>query len=355
MPHAAPPAPPTPPDPAPDRGPGPRRAWWLIAGGGLALVALPGLLTALGQDFYIQLATRILVYGLAAASLDVLIGYGGLVSFGHAAFVGLGSYVVAAAFHHQTTGTSLFGWTGTNDALVAWPLAMAVSAAVAVPIGAISLRTAGIQFIMITLAFSQMLYFLAVSLRTYGGADGLALWYPSRLPFGLDLNDPTTLYYIALGALALFLALAGHLLRTRFGRILRGARDNDTRMQAIGFATGRIRLAWFVLAAAFAGLAGALDANLTLFVAPDGLAWAQSGELIVMVTLGGIGTLVGPVLGAAAWLTLEELLPELLDGIAAGLGAHWKIIMGPLLLGVVLFARRGLIGLVTGRPAGHAR
>jgi branched-chain amino acid transport system permease protein len=304
----------------------------------LVAVALPPLAGWLGEPFYIRLGIRILVFALAAVSLDLILGVGGMVSFGHAAFVGTGAYAVGILATHQV-----------DNALVAWPVAVLVSAALAVPVGAVSLRTTGVPFIMITLAFAQMLHYLMVGLKAYGGDDGIALWGRSRMPGGLlALSDNTTFYYVALAVLVAVLGLGHRLVRSRFGRVIRAARDNERRLRALGFAASHYRLAAFVIAAGVAGLAGALLANATLFVGPQYLHWSRSGDLIVMVVLGGTGTLVGPVLGAAALLLLEEFVPELMDLVHAGLGEHWKIVLGPVLLALVLFARRGLWGLLAG-------
>ena len=297
---------------------------------------------ALDAPFWVTLVTRILVFALAAVSLDLILGYGGLVSFGHAAFVGLGAYVVGVLFTHDFEGTSLLGLPGTVNGFVVWPLAVLVPALAAVAIGAVSLRTRGIGFIMITLAFAQMLYYLAVSLRRYGGTDGIALWGRSEFAGVIDIGDNVTFYYVCLALLTGFVLLCRRLVESRFGMVLRGAKDNEQRMRALGFPVYRYRLAAFALAGAGAGLSGALLANAGEFVSPAYMNWHRSGELIVMVVIGGMGTLVGPVLGAAALLLLEEQLAEVTE--------HWPIVLGPVLLLVVLFARRGLWGLVESAP-----
>ncbi len=315
----------------------------------ILLAMLPTGFEAAGQSFYLDLAARILIFALAASALNIILGYGGMVCFGHAAFLGLGAYSVGILFVHHSDGTSLFGLPGTLSGLISFPLAMVVAGTIALLIGAVSLRTRGVQFIMITLAFAQMLFFLMISLGRYGGQDGIALWERSSLPLGFDLHDEATFYYLCLGVLLAFLVFKHRLLRARFGRVIRGAKDNDERLQALGFATYRYRLAAFVLSGAVTGLAGALLANATYFVGPSYLDWHRSGDLIVMVVLGGMGTLIGPSLGAAALLLMETFLPELLDSVYEGSGDYWKAVLGPLLLLTVLFARRGLAGLVMGR------
>ena len=310
----------------------------------VALVLLPPVVLALGEGFYIRLATRIVIFALAAVSLDLILGHAGMVSFGHAAFVGIGSYVVGILYFHGFHDTPLFGLPGSVNALLVWPLAALVGGISALVIGAICLRTSGISFIMITLAFAQMLYYLLTSLRTYGGDDGLALWTRSELPDPVDLDDNVIFYYVCVALLIGFLLLCRRLVDSRFGRVLRACKDNERRLRALGVATFRYKLTAFVIAGAAAGLAGALLANATLFVGPAYLHWSRSGELIVMVVMGGMGTLIGPVFGAAALILLEELLSEWTE--------HWQIVLGPILLFIVLFARRGLYGILMGLPGG---
>ena len=305
------------------------------------LLSLPALAWALGVDYAIGVVTRVLIFALAGLSLNLILGYGGMISFGHAAFFGVGAYVVGILSHHAMIGEPLIAWPieirGTESALIAWPAAMLVAGLLAAVIGAICLRTGGLYFIMITLAFAQMVYFFFVSLAAYGGGDGLSLF--SRSSLGpLDLGDDLQFYYVVLVLLLLFLFLKHRLVGARFGRVLLGVRDNERRMAALGFATQRYKLAAFVIAGAVAGLAGALIANQTEFVSPSFLDWQRSGEILVIVILGGMGTLYGPVVGAAAYLLLEEFLSQWTE--------HWMIVLGPLLILVVLFAKRGLWGLM---------
>lgn len=316
-------------------------------GGKLAVLALalalPWLAEAAGYGFLTGVASRILIFGLAALSLNLILGYGGMVSFGHAAFFGTGAYVVGILSHHATLGEPLMTWPveigGTESALIAWPAAMLVAALLALAVGALSLRTSGLYFIMITLAFAQMLYFFAVSLQAYGGDDGLSLWNRSSLG-PLDLGDDRQFYYLVLAILVVFLILMRRLIDARFGLTLQGIRDNERRMQAMGFPTLRYKLTAFVIAGAVAGLAGALMANQTEFVSPSFLDWPRSGEFMVIVVLGGMGTLYGPLAGAAAFLLLEEVLSDWTE--------HWMIVLGPLLILVVLFAKQGIWGAVEG-------
>ncbi len=308
----------------------------------LAFIAVPFIAGALGNTYMITMATRVLICAMVAVSLDLLVGWGGLVSFGHAAFFGLGGYVVAIAATHATQGGDIFGWGGTNEALIAWPLAMLVSAGAALVIGALSLRTSGVYFIMITLAFAQMLYFVFVALKVYGGDDGLSMTSRNLLA-GARITDARSFYWICLILLAVVVALVGRLLNARFGLVLRGAKASERRMAALGFPVYRYRLVAFVIAGAIAGLAGALWANLGRFAAPDMLSWLRSGEFLVMVILGGSASLLGPVLGAAVFLILETQL--------AAHTEHWQVIFGPLVVLAALYMPMGLWGYVRGRSS----
>lgn len=320
-----------------------RRRWLPLAG--LALLAtVPVIAGATDDPYLITIFTRIVILALAAVGLDFILGYGAMVSFGHAAFVGAGAYTVGILAHHGATGTALVpgvSWlSGTTAGLIAWPLAVFMAALLALFIGALSLRTRALYFIMITLAFAQMFYYLFVSLERYGGGDGLVLWQRNTLPL-IDTGSAVQFYYLCLACLAGTVYLLRRVVGARFGRVLRGAAENERRMQALGFPVYRYRLAAFTIAGATGGLAGALLANLETFVSPGLLHWQQSGELMIMVILGGIGTLYGPVLGATALILLEETLATWTD--------HWMIVLGPILILVVLFARRGLFGWLTRR------
>lgn len=308
-----------------------RRNAWLLAFIALAL-AFPRLAAFAGQEFYISFASRVLIWALLASSLNLLVGTGGMVSMGHAAFFGLGAYVVGMV------GADAPGWSG---ALVAWPLAMAASALAALLIGAVSLRTRGVYFIMITLAFAQMLFYVFVSLKAYGGDDGLSLSRRSALP-GLNMADDTVFYYVVLALLGASLYFLGRLRDSRFGRVLRGIKDNEARMESLGYATFRFKLAAFVIAGTLAGLAGALMANQNGFVSPNMLHWDQSGTTLVMVILGGLGSLWGGFAGAVLYLVLEEAL--------TAFTRHWQIVLGLILLAVVFHAPRGIAGLFARKP-----
>jgi branched-chain amino acid transport system permease protein len=288
------------------------------------LLALPLITPLIGGDFYLGLAARILIFALAATSLNLILGFGGLVSFGHAAFVGVGAY---------TAGVLL--QSGITSAWVLWPAAMLVSALFAALIGAISLRTRGVYFIMITLAFAQMLYYLALSTKAYGGDDGLSA-RAFTLGGGLELADERTFYYATLFWTLAFV-LMWRLLNARFGHALQALRENETRMEAVGFAVYGYKLTAFVIAGALAGLAGALLASLGSFVSPSMMQWSQSGLLMVMVILGGVGHLWGGVIGAVVFLLLEEVLSHYT--------IYWQFALGAALLAVVLAAPNGLMSL----------
>jgi len=294
----------------------------------VALALVPPVAAALDQPFYVDLFTRIEIFAIAAVSLDLILGYGGMVSFGHAAYLGIGSYAVG-----------ILAWYGITDGFLQFFVAIAGAALAALFIGFVSLRTSGVYFIMITLAFSQMIYFLCESLNQFGGDNGLNIAKHSQFGGRLDLHDGTTLYYLAFACLALCLLFGGRLVESRFGMVLRGTRSNARRMEALGFPTFRYRLTAFVIAGAIGGLAGALLANQTLFLSPAIMHWTRSGEIMMMVILGGMGTLFGPVLGAAAFLLLENVLSDLT--------AHWQAVLGPLLVLLVLFSRGGILGAFT--------
>jgi branched-chain amino acid transport system permease protein len=289
------------------------------------LVALPPVTLALGQGFYIDVVRRVMIFAIAAVSLNLILGYGGLVSFGHAAYLGTGGYAVA-----------IFAFYGVHDGLLQWGTAIAASALVALAIGAVSIRTSGIYFIMITLAFTQMLYYLGISIEEYGGDDGLRLKARSQFPL-LDLNDGLQFYYLVLGLMLLSVFLVHRLVNSRFGMVLRATKSNEARSRAIGFSPYLYRLTAFVIAGALGGLAGALLANHTNYLTPDYMHWTRSGEIMFMVILGGMGTSAGPVLGSFALLLLEDLLSHWTE--------HWQVILGPLLVLAVLFFKRGLAGI----------
>ena len=292
----------------------------------VALGLVPVLAKFGPEGFILSLMTRVVVLALAAMALDLLVGYGGLVSFGHAAYLGIGAYAVGILSSH-----------GIDDLLVQALAALAVSILFALATGAVALRTRGVAFIMITLAFGQMLFFLATSLSAYGGDDGLTLPGRSRVLGRALLAGDRTFYLVSLAVLAVSYVLLSRVVASRFGRVLAGARENETRMEAIGFAPFRYQLVAYGIAGAVASLAGVLAANQTEFVSPATMSWQRAGDLIFMVVLGGQGTLVGAIVGAAAFLLVAEVLSDWTE--------HWRIVFGPLLVLAVLFARGGLVGL----------
>ena len=293
----------------------------------LALIALPFVANVFGEAFYIALATRILIFALAATSLNLILGFGGMVSFGHAAFLGVGAYTVV-----------ILSQMGVVDAWVAWPTAMVVAGLFALLIGAVSLRTQGVYFIMITLAFAQMMYYLVVSFKAYGGDDGMSLPARSRIGF-LDMSNDTHFYYVTLLACVAVLVLIARVLNARFGHVLQAIRENEVRMQSLGYAVFRYKLCAFVMSGSLAGLAGALLANQSGFVSPAMMQWSQSGMLMMMVILGGVGHLYGGVWGAIMFLLLEETLSHFT--------IHWQLGLGALLLMVVLLLPNGLTSALT--------
>ena len=293
----------------------------------LALIALPFVANVFGEAFYIALATRILIFALAATSLNLILGFGGMVSFGHAAFLGVGAYTVV-----------ILSQMGVVDAWVAWPTAMVVAGLFALLIGAVSLRTQGVYFIMITLAFAQMMYYLVVSFKAYGGDDGMSLPARSRIGF-LDMSNDAHFYYVTLLACVVVLVLIARVLNARFGHVLQAIRENEVRMQSLGYAVFRYKLCAFIMSGALAGLAGALLANQSGFVSPAMMQWSQSGMLMMMVILGGVGHLYGGVWGAIVFLLLEEILSHFT--------IHWQLGLGALLLMVVLLLPNGLTSALT--------
>jgi len=295
----------------------------------LLLLAVPPLAMLFKQPYYIDLLRRVMIFGIAAASLNLILGYGGLVSFGHAAYLGVGGYAVG-----------ILAFYGIHNGWLQWALAIFASALVALVIGAISVRTRGIYFIMITLAFTQMLYYLGNSVEEYGGDDGMRIKVKSQFSGLIDLGDPVAYYYLVLALLVGALYLVHRLVNSRFGMVLRAAKSNEARSRAIGFSPYSYQLAAFVIAGAMCGLAGALLANHTAYITPAFMDWTRSGEIMFMVILGGMGSMPGPALGAFALLLVEDLL--------AGWTQHWQVILGPLLVLCVLFFRRGLAGLLPG-------
>ncbi len=310
---------------------------WILGGLLLLLALVPPAASFFDAPFYLDLLRRVMIFGIAAISLNLILGYGGMVSFGHAAYLGIGAYAVGVLAHY-----------GIHNGWLQWGLAIGASALVAAAIGSVSVRTSGIYFIMITLAFTQMLYYLGISIEEYGGDDGMRLKVRSQFSGLIDLNDPVSFYYLVLAILALFLYLSRRLVNSRFGLVLQAARSNEPRTRAIGFSPYPYRLAAFIISGAMCGVAGALLVNHTAYLTPEFMNWTRSGELMFMVILGGIATTSGPLLGAAGLLLLEDVLQGW-SVLPKWVHEHWQLYLGIILVLVVLFGKRGLAGFLPGK------
>lgn len=306
----------------------------------LGLLAVPLWAQWAGEPFTITLFTRIAILALAGVGLNIALGLGGMVSFGHAVFFGAGGYAAGVMAQHAFNGTPLLGFSASNQMLVIWPIAVIVSGLMAAVIGAFSLRTSGIFFIMITLAFAQMFYYFAISWPAYGGEDGLPIYVRNQFP-GLNTLRPLDLFLICWGALMAGLAVFAVLRASRFGAALMAIRQNPDRVASLGINPFGIKLVAFIISGMITGLAGALMADLSRFASPSAMAWTMSGELIVIIILGGTGRLFGPVIGAAFLVGFEVFF--------SGMTQHWKLWLGLVLLFAVLFGRGGIIALIAGR------
>lgn len=302
----------------------PRHSFWMVCLM-LGLILFPVVAAALGLDFYVSYVRRILIFAIAATALNLVLGYGGMIALGHAAFFGAGAYAVV-----------IMADAGIQASLLVWPAAIALAALLALVVGAISLRTRGVYFIMITLAFAQMVYYVFISLRQYGGEDGTNLYERTRL-FGLDLAGDTLFYYVVLALFLLIHYVFNRLVASRFGMALTGIRENESRMEGLGYPVYRLKLVAFTISGAMAGLAGALLADHNLFVSPSMMHWTQSANLIIMVLVGGMGLRYGGIAGAVVMLFLEEVLRLWTE--------YWHLPLGLLLLAVVFFAPRGLASM----------
>src|SRR6516165_3624085 len=297
------------------------------------LAIVPAYAALTGNAFALTLFTRVVILALAALSLNLIMGFGGMVSFGHAAYLGIGGYAVG-----------ILAKEGIGSGFVQWPIAIGAAALYALVVGALSLRTRGVYFIMITLAFAQMIYYVAIGLDRYGGDDGLRIYKRSDFGGLIDLNNKVVFYYLCFAILLASIYLIARLVNSRFGLALRGTRSNERRMRAIGFPTFRYKLVAFVISGALCGLAGALLANQTSFISPAIMHWTRSGDLIVMVVLGGLGSLFGPVIGAVIFLLLQEGLSRVTE--------YPDLILGPILLLVAIYVHGGIGGLLEGRRRG---
>ena len=300
------------------------------------LALLPFVVSGSQALFFMNFGAKVMVFGIAAISLNLILGYGGMTSFGHAAYLGAGGYAVG-----------VLAFYGINDGFLQFLLAIVGSGAIALVFGAVVLRTTGVYFIMITLALTQVLFYIGLGLETFNGEDGFSVNRSTF--FGYSLADPFFRYFLVFAVLLLVLLLVNRVVNSRFGWVLRGSQSNDQRMQAIGFPTFRYRLAAFVIAGSICGLAGALFVNLKGFMAPSYLHWSISGDLMVMVVIGGTGTLMGPLFGALVFEVLQTFLPDIINSVWPGQGKNWLILFGPLLIAMVLFAERGIYGILPKR------
>ncbi len=302
--------------------------------GMLILAIVPPVLLLSGQAFYMDLATRLVILGIGAVSLNLILGFGGMVSFGHAAFIGLGAYAVGIPAYHATYGE--FEMVASYNGLFHIALAVGFSALFALFTGAISLRTKGVYFIMITMAFGQMAYYFFLSLDVYGGDDGLTIDVRSELPL-INLDSPMQLYGLSYVSLLIAMLLVNRIVNSRFGMVLQGTKGNAERMATLGYNTYYYQLLAYVISGAMCGYAGFLLGNFTTFISPDMMHWTRSGELMFMVILGGASTALGPILGSSLFILLEEIL--------SSFTIYWHLPFGLLLILVVLFIRGGLMGL----------
>lgn len=303
----------------------------------LILASAPFIFEWINELFYLDLLSRALILGIAAISLNLILGFGGMISLGHAAYIGIGAYCVGISSYYDYYN----GWLHIA-------LALSVSGIFGLITGAISLRTKGVYFIMITMAFSQMVYFTFLSLEEYGADDGLVIYSRSEFPEWLSMESSVGLYYWIFGLLLLALFFTHRLVHSHFGRVIVGSKFNEQRMQALGFDTYRYRLVCYVISAMICGLAGVLLGNFTSFISPDMIGWSRSGELIFMVIIGGVGTLFGPLIGTIMFVVLEEIL--------SSITIYWHLIFGVMLVALVLFGKGGIHGwlsLLDRKSASH--
>ncbi|MEM7425691.1 MAG: branched-chain amino acid ABC transporter permease [Pseudomonadota bacterium] len=301
----------------------------------IALAVVPVIIHVTGNAFWLDIATRLVVLSIAAVSLNLILGFGGMVSFGHAAYLGIGAYAVGIPTYHALFGE--FDAIATNSGFFHVVLAVALSALFALITGAICLRTKGVYFIMITMAFGQMIFYLFVSLETYGADDGLVITSRSEIP-GINTSNPLAFYFICYGSLLAALYLVHRIVNSRFGMVIQGAKGNEDRMRSLGYNTYIYRLAAYVISGTICGYAGALLGNFTSFISPEMMDWAASGELMFMVILGGSSSIFGPVIGAAVFLLLEQVL--------SSFTIHWTLPFGIILILTVLFVKGGISGLL---------
>ena len=310
---------------------------------GLALV--PTLATTFDNPFLVRLFTRALIFAIVASALNFILGFGGLVSLMHAGLFGVGSYTVAILAFHDYEGSKFLIFAGTSNLAISIPIAMIVAMLTAAATGLVSLRTSGTYFIMITLAFNQMLYYFFVALQQYGGEDGLQILADLHFA-GWKITQRVTFFYVALGVLTVVLFLFSRLVDSRFGIILRASAQNERRVVALGIPPLRYKLSAFAISGAVAGLAGALWATGQGFVSPSDLSWVRSGDYVVMAVLGGMSRVWGPVLGAVLFVLLEAFLPSWTQ--------YWQLPFGLVVILIVVYLHGGLIDVLGrhGKSAG---
>lgn len=306
----------------------------------LLLLSIPAIGIIFNEPYYITLATKVIILGIAGVGLNLALGYGGLISFGHAAFFGIGGYVAAIMSYHALNEELLFeiplAISGSSEMLIIWPLAIVISAFFSLLIGLLSLRTSGVYFIMITLAFAQMLYYFSISWPSYGGEDGLSMHMRNTLPF-INTMNPLNFFLICLAWFFIAIFITSKLINSPYGMALQATKQNEERVKSVGIETFKVKLIVFVFSGAITGLAGSLYADLNRFVSPSMLNWHTSGEIMVFVILGGIARLYGPLLGAAFFIILEQTLGLYTE--------NWQFWLGLILILEIIFARSGIIGL----------
>ncbi len=307
----------------------------------LGLIFATALITYwLDQGYYVNLISRVVIFAIAGVGLNLALGYGGMVSLGHAAFFGVGGYIAGISAMHFSEGSAVIaGLSSSNQMLTIWLFVIVICAVLALFIGLISLRTTGVYFIMITLAFAQMVFYFAISWPNYGGEDGLLISTRNQI-LGYDTDNELVFFLICFGVLLLTVFLNSRIVRSRFGTALQVARMNHVRLATVGIRPYPIKLTAFVISAVITGIAGALFADLNRFVSPDMLSWQMSGEIIIFILLGGVGRLSGPILGATLFVLLETFI--------GGYTEHWKLFLGLVLLIVVLYANGGLMKIIVG-------
>ena len=302
----------------------------------VSLLVLPIIFNQIGMSFYLDLATRLCILAIAAVGLNLILGYGGMISFGHAAYLGIGAYAVGIPAHHWLYGGLNF--LATTNGFIHITIAIVISGLFAFLTGLICLKTKGVYFIMITMAFSQMAYYLFVSIEEYGSDDGLVINTRSEIPL-INLDDPIQMFLVSFSSLIFFMWLIQLITKSNFGLILSGIKDNEARMVSLGYNVYLHKLIAFVFSGVICGFAGVLLGNFTTFISPEMIDWSRSGELMFMVILGGVATVMGPLFGAIVFVILEEVL--------SSITIYWHLPFGLLLIAVVLFFRGGLSSLLS--------